>query len=86
MRRRRNWLMAMALTGLSTGLFALEVPAPDSDALEYPVVTQVRLLAAGPDADGWLLGAWLVRFGCMRGASMLACRCPRKLLGSPSRW
>lgn len=64
MHRLRDSLLALALAGLSSGLCAGEAAEARSDARDDVVAAQVRLLSASPDADAWVLAAWIAQSWC----------------------
>mgnify|MGYP003381146575 CR=1 FL=1 len=60
MPRMRDCLLALLLAGLSAGPLAGKSADASTNARANHAAERVRLLSASPDADAWLLGAWIV--------------------------
>lgn len=64
MPRMRDCLLALLLAGLSAGPLAGKSADASTNARANHAAERVRLLSASPDADAWLLGAWMARYWC----------------------
>lgn len=68
MPRLRGFVLALALAGLSAGVAASPVDRTAANSGDGDAAARVRLLSASPDADAWLLGAWMARSWCQADA------------------